>query len=48
MSATPYDDSSALLPDRAMQEHLLELYFTYVHSAFPIIHKDAFWEGYRR
>ncbi|KAF8452405.1 fungal-specific transcription factor domain-containing protein [Boletus edulis BED1] len=31
----------------AMQEHLLEIYFTYVHAAFPVIHKDAFWEGYR-
>ncbi|KAH7882909.1 fungal-specific transcription factor domain-containing protein [Phlebopus sp. FC_14] len=37
----------SILPDQAMQEHLLELYFTYVHAAFPILHKDTFWEGYR-
>lgn len=47
-SAALDDDMAPLLPDPAMQEHLLELYFTYVHSAFPILHKDAFWEGYRR
>ncbi|KAG9313734.1 hypothetical protein JVU11DRAFT_6088 [Chiua virens] len=40
-------DLTQLLPDPTMQEHLLELYFTYVHAGFPIIHKEAFWEGYR-
>ena len=47
-SAALDGDLAAFFPDPAMQEHLLELYFTYVHATFPIIHKDAFWEGYRR
>ncbi|KIJ59890.1 hypothetical protein HYDPIDRAFT_99795, partial [Hydnomerulius pinastri MD-312] len=41
------NELAAVLPDQAMQEHLLELYFTYVHTAFPVVHKDAFWEGFR-
>jgi hypothetical protein len=47
-SAAQDSDLAAYLPDPAMQEHLLQLYFTYVHATFPIVHKDAFWEGYRR
>lgn len=35
------------LPDSSMQQHLLELYFTYVHASFPILHKSAFWESYK-
>ncbi|KAG6380094.1 hypothetical protein JVT61DRAFT_8179 [Boletus reticuloceps] len=46
-SAALYGHLAAFLPDPAMQEHLLEIYFAYVHAAFPVIHKDAFWEGYR-
>ncbi|KAL0946295.1 hypothetical protein HGRIS_012543 [Hohenbuehelia grisea] len=34
------------LPDPEVQEHLLELYFTYVHPSFPIIHKKTFFEAY--
>lgn len=45
-AATAYDDAEGVqLPDPAMQEHLLELYFTYVHPSFPVIHKRAFFEG---
>ncbi|KAL4071784.1 fungal-specific transcription factor domain-containing protein [Scleroderma citrinum] len=53
MSATSYplpslDNSMEMeLPDPSVQEHLLELYFTYVHASFPILHKGAFWEAYR-
>ncbi|KAF9224716.1 hypothetical protein BS17DRAFT_45386 [Gyrodon lividus] len=46
-SAALDSDLASMLPEPAVQEHLLELYFTYVHAAFPILHKDAFWEGYR-
>ena len=28
------------------QECLLHLYFTHVHSPFPVIHKAAFWEAW--
>jgi hypothetical protein len=40
-------DLSSVMPDLAAQEHLLDIYFTYVHSAFPVLHKEAFWEGYK-
>lgn len=40
-------DLSSVMPDLVAQEHLLEIYFTYVHSAFPVLHKEAFWESYK-
>ncbi|KAG2347057.1 hypothetical protein BDR05DRAFT_877298 [Suillus weaverae] len=46
-SATNATDLSSVMPDLAVQEHLLNIYFTYVHSAFPVLHKEAFWEGYK-
>ncbi|KAF8960867.1 fungal-specific transcription factor domain-containing protein [Flammula alnicola] len=30
-----------------VQEHLLDLYFTYVQPLFPIVHKQSFWESYK-
>ena len=41
------EDWTPRLPDVAEQEHLLELYFTYVHPALPILHKKSFMENYR-
>ncbi|PCH37572.1 hypothetical protein WOLCODRAFT_84184 [Wolfiporia cocos MD-104 SS10] len=35
------------LPDQGTQELLLELYWTYVHPALPIVHKHAFMEDFR-
>ena len=35
------------LPDLATQELLLELYFTYVHPALPIVHKRTLMEDFR-
>lgn len=40
-------DLNSVMPDPALQEHLLEIYFTHVHSAFPILHKEAFMETFR-
>jgi hypothetical protein len=40
-------DLSSVMPDLAAQEHLLDIYFTYVHPAFPVLHKEAFWDGYK-
>lgn len=40
-------DLSSLMPDPAVQEHLLQIYFTYVHPAFPVLHKEAFWDGFK-
>ncbi|EMD37133.1 hypothetical protein CERSUDRAFT_137619 [Gelatoporia subvermispora B] len=34
------------LPDEKTQEVLLELYFTYVHPALPIVHKQSFLEDF--
>lgn len=42
------NDTDVDLPEPSVQEHLLELYFTYVHASFPILHKSAFREAYRR
>lgn len=41
------EDSDFHLPDMPMQEHLLELYFTYVHPSLPIVHKQSFLEIFR-
>jgi hypothetical protein len=40
-------DLSGVMPDLALQEHLLQIYFTHVHSAFPVLHKEAFMESFR-
>lgn len=41
------DDWAACLPPLNVQEHLLELYFTYVHTQLPILHKTSFMEIFR-
>lgn len=46
-SAKASTDSSPTLPDLPIQEHLLDLYFTYVHPALPIVHKQTFLEDFR-
>ncbi|KAF9485619.1 hypothetical protein BDN70DRAFT_533969 [Pholiota conissans] len=38
---------AAELPPQNVQEHLLDLYFTYVQPVFPIVHKRVFLEAYR-
>lgn len=35
-----------LLPPIHVQDLLLDLYFTYVHPAFPVIHKSRFLAEY--
>ncbi|KAF9448449.1 hypothetical protein P691DRAFT_792603 [Macrolepiota fuliginosa MF-IS2] len=40
-------DGNEPLPTRGEQERLLELYFTYVHPSFPVVHKKAFWDIWR-
>lgn len=34
------------LPPLDMQDHLVDLYFTYVHPIFPVIHKGRFMREY--
>jgi hypothetical protein len=41
------DDFRSQLPDASIQEHLVELYFTYVHPSFPVVHKTAFFDAFR-
>ncbi|KAI0640400.1 fungal-specific transcription factor domain-containing protein [Trametes meyenii] len=41
------DEFNPRLPDAATQELLLELYFTYVHPAMPIVHKRSFMDDFR-
>lgn len=35
------------LPVKEIQEHMLNLYFTYVHPYLPIIHKQSFIAAFR-
>ncbi|KAK0469332.1 fungal-specific transcription factor domain-containing protein [Desarmillaria tabescens] len=41
------EKSSTDLPSPALQDHLLNLYFTYVHPSLPVIHKRSFQEAYK-
>lgn len=41
-------DSSASLPPLEEQEQLLDLYWKYVHTALPIVHKQSFLENFQR
>lgn len=34
------------LPDIATQDHLITLFFTYVHHYFPVVHKASFLSAY--
>lgn len=39
-------NESTQLPDMQTQDHLITLYFTYVHHFFPVIHKSSFLVTY--
>jgi len=41
------DEFASRLPSVEIQEHLIELYFTYVHAILPIVHKSSFLEAFR-
>jgi hypothetical protein len=41
------EEEASHLPDDPIQERLLTLYFRHIHSAFPVIHKHAFFEAYK-
>ncbi|KAI0036598.1 fungal-specific transcription factor domain-containing protein, partial [Vararia minispora EC-137] len=42
----PEESVDVEMPSLSVQRHLLELYFTYVHPQFPIIHKSMFWRDF--
>ncbi|KAF8153056.1 fungal-specific transcription factor domain-containing protein [Crassisporium funariophilum] len=41
------DEFVSQLPASQVQENLLDLYFSYVHPSFPVIHKSSFFESYK-
>jgi hypothetical protein len=47
---TPYllqeDDLHIDLPPSDVQDHLLDLYFTYLHPVIPVVHKANFLAEY--
>ncbi|KAI0321497.1 fungal-specific transcription factor domain-containing protein, partial [Amylostereum chailletii] len=49
-SQVPLDEDMELpvtLPDNETQKQLLDLYFTYVHPALPVVMKQAFMDDFR-
>jgi hypothetical protein len=40
------EDMDIELPPVHVQEHLLQLYFTYIHPVFPVLHKTCFLTEY--
>lgn len=41
------EDFDVQLPPTSVQDHLIELYFVYIHPVFPLIHKARFLTDYR-
>ncbi|KAF8062419.1 fungal-specific transcription factor domain-containing protein [Lyophyllum atratum] len=41
------DEYARRLPEQSVQEHLLELYFKYVHPILPLVHKRSFFEAFK-
>ncbi|KAG1757862.1 fungal-specific transcription factor domain-containing protein [Suillus lakei] len=44
--APPVEGVVVNLPPLVVQDHLVDLYFTYVHPVFPVIHKGRFLREY--
>ncbi|KAF9270701.1 hypothetical protein L218DRAFT_993268 [Marasmius fiardii PR-910] len=44
--AVQESDFDVVLPPAAMQDHLINLYFTYIHPVYPVIHKSRFLTEY--
>src|SRR5436190_21103667 len=40
------DDADLLLPPLTVQRYLIDLYFTYFHPTFPVLHKASFMAQY--
>ncbi|KAK7469014.1 hypothetical protein VKT23_003510 [Stygiomarasmius scandens] len=41
------EEIASYLPPIELQEHLLSVYFTFVHPTFPVIHKHIFYDALR-
>lgn len=48
ITGTEGDEHLSKLPDPKTQDHLLDLYFTYVHPSLPVVHKKAFLDIFRQ
>ncbi|KAJ7594197.1 fungal-specific transcription factor domain-containing protein [Mycena floridula] len=47
VSSRARDDSAwSNLPPREIQDHLVSLYFTFVHPSFPVVHKATFFKAF--
>ena len=42
----PEEDCESMLPPPHVQDQLLDLYLTYTHPLFPVIHKTRFLAEY--
>lgn len=42
-----FDASDISLPPQKLQDELIDIYFTYVHPIFPVIHKSRFLSEYQ-
>ncbi|KAF9015674.1 fungal-specific transcription factor domain-containing protein [Cyathus striatus] len=43
----PFHSISVPLPPRHLQDRMIDLYFTYIHPVFPVLHKERFLDDYR-
>jgi hypothetical protein len=41
------NDLKVQLPPAEIQDHLIDLYFTYVHPVIPVVHKAHFMAEYQ-
>ncbi|KAE8320136.1 fungal-specific transcription factor domain-containing protein [Aspergillus transmontanensis] len=44
---TEPNSSVELLPPRPLADHLVDCYFSKIHTLYPFVHKDAFFSAYR-
>jgi hypothetical protein len=46
LASPPIGEIEGQLPPLDIQDRLLELYFTYIHPVYPLIHKNRFLSEY--
>jgi hypothetical protein len=48
LNGTESEEYLSKLPNLETQDHLLELYFTYVHPSLPVVHKKTFFDIFKQ
>jgi hypothetical protein len=48
LNGTESEEHLSKLPNLETQDHLLELYFIYVHPSLPVVHKKAFFDIFKQ